>query len=897
MHPQSFLIGVIDEVFRKYSDIGSLAFILPNNRSIRLCKKLVAQKLKAPIFSPHFFSVEQFIQLISAIKPIDEQRQQIELYTVYKSLKTEQTESFAQFLSWCNTALGDFNEIDRYLVESKKVFTILEEIGKIQEWNPSGNATKLMTEYTLFTKRLGLLYADFQNALLNKAIGPQGLQYRVAAQKVEQFVANNPNTKYVFVGLNALNKAEKNIIGYLLDHTQSHIFWDVDEYFYNDKIHDASYFLHQNESYFSKQANNQTISLSNNYLKKEKISIVGTPKNTAQAQYVGQLLEEIYDESKAIAMVLADESLLPLILNAIPEHIKDFNVSMGYPLHLTQSATFFISFFKLEQNKTKRGYHRKDVIDFLSLYFCHKLVKEEKKQQLQEVIHKNNLVYVSKEVLQNCLYGSPIQLLFKNDKKPSELIPHILELLQKLNEISMIEKEAISQTTSFLLSYENETKQHDFLDNLESFQLKLIDFLSKNKVNFKGNPDKGLQIMGLLESRALDFETIIVTSMNEGILPAGKSVNSFIPYDVKKELGLPAVKEKDAIYSYHFYRLLQRAKNVHLTYNTEPDVLNGGEPSRFIYQILADPNLKFCIEEKIAKPRFEYSALKPISIFKTDRLLADLNEIVQNGLSPSSLSDYIKNPYTFYKKNVLKIRETEEVDENMAYNVLGTIIHDSIEALYQPLCNRFLKENDLENVLSRVEEVVLFQFQKHYAKAAIFQGKNLIIYHVIIKYVSSVVQKDRELARTKTLKILEQEESLSVGLRLENSNNKAILKGKIDRVDELNDITRIIDYKTGKVEKNTLKIDTLNPLFNDPKYNQAFQLLCYALMKKKKGTPVNQVGILAIKKTKDNVYILQGKNGLQNPCSDDLLNEFETKLIRLYEEILNPDIPFTDSGV
>ncbi|GAW88076.1 hypothetical protein FPS14_contig00001-0153 [Flavobacterium psychrophilum] len=287
---------------------------------------------------------------------------------------------------------------------------------------------------------------------------------------------------------------------------------------------------------------------------------------------------------------------------------------------------------------------------------------------------------------------------------------------------------SIYKVINKLITYCSKNEYIENIDTLHTIYKQVIDLA---EVSFEGEPLSGLQIMGVLESRVLDFETVIITSLNEGKFPAGKTVNSFIPYDVKRELGLPTYKEKDAIYTYHFYHLLQRAKNIYLLYNTESDGLDGGEKSRFITQLEVEKQPKHNLTHEIIQPVVPNIASKTIVIPKAKSAMIRLKEIATGkGFSPSALTTYIRNPIQFYFQRILSIRESEEVEENIALNTLGTIIHQTLEALYKPIINKFLTTDDLNKMLAVANDEVLKQFKEIYKEGEVKKGKNLLAFEV-----------------------------------------------------------------------------------------------------------------------------------------------------------------------
>ena len=443
------------------------------------------------------------------------------------------------------------------------------------------------------------------------------------------------------------------------------------------------------------------------------------------------------------------------------------------------------------------------------------------------------------------------------------------------------------------------TEQYTYMSSLKSLKSLFRQLIASETLDYQGDPLDGLQIMGMLESRNLDFETVILTSVNEGILPSGKSNNSFIPFDLKIEFGLPTYKEKDAVYTYHFYRLLQRAKNVYLIYNTEPDVLEGGEKSRLITQIITDEN-RVDVIEKIASPNIEKITLCKKIIPKSPRLIQQIQSFALKGFSPSSLSNYIRNPIDFYKQNILGIQDTEEVEENIAANTMGTIIHDTLEEIYTPFLEKEINRGQLIKSKESVESIVHKNFQKTYLDGAYDSGKNLIAYNVVVRYIVNFLDKEIEELSSHTIKIIGLEKNLNMEIALPHSKQKVVLKGKLDRIDICDGVTRIIDYKTGKVEKRHLEIIDWKHLTESYDYSKAFQLLCYSFMFLNE-TTIQEIhaGIISIKNLKEGLMLFHKKTSThdrkKNPViNKEVIEEFEIILFRLIEEILDPDVPFLE---
>jgi hypothetical protein len=433
------------------------------------------------------------------------------------------------------------------------------------------------------------------------------------------------------------------------------------------------------------------------------------------------------------------------------------------------------------------------------------------------------------------------------------------------------------------------------VETLYSIYKQVIDLA---EVSFEGEPLNGLQIMGVLESRVLDFETVIVTSMNEGKLPAGKSMNSFIPYDVKRELGLPTFKEKDAIYTYHFYHLLQRAKNIYLIYNTESEGLDAGEKSRFITQLEVEKQPKHTLTHEIYNAVLPETAYQSIVIPKSELVMSRLKEIAEKGFSPTSLTSYIRNPIQFYFQRILRISEVEEVEENIALNTLGTIIHKTLEALYTPFIGKFLSENDVLGCFKLLDVEVMKQFKLIYKEGEIKKGRNLLAFEVAKRNVSNFLKAELEcIKKGDAIKILALEQRFERTLKHPSLPFPLKIGGSVDRIEEHNGNIRIIDYKTGKVEKSNVTLKSWKGLTNEIKNDKIIQILAYAFMYEKEanGKPI-EAGIISFKNLKSGFLPFTFKENKDETTliDDGILNNYLEQMVLLLNEILDETKPFEE---
>jgi len=912
---RSFLDEIVNSIHSEQDSLEDTIFVLPSKRAGTFLRNSIANITERTIFSPEIYSIEEFVGNISGLSTATNTQQLFELYYAYLDQTKGKKENYLEFSKWGQTLLQDINEIDRYLIDTGKLFTNLSAIQEINHWYLAAEKTKMVKDYIKFWNNLEELYTTFNQKLLIQGIGHQGLVYRKANENLESYLEANKNNRYIFIGFNALNTAESNIIQRILQTKNAEIYWDADEYYLDDPIHDAGYFIRGHKKKWPYLQENPLKGISSSFLQKKNIQVIGVPKNISQVKYVGALLKEINIENsdllKRTAVVLSDETLLNPLLNSIPSEIEKVNITMGYPLNKSNFESFFIQFFDLYINKQANGWYYKSVLSFLSNSYTLLLLKEGS-VNLAEIlactIKDKNLTFLEENEIRS--YGTTKsqnlnKLFFAQTPTTNEFIERCIALVLLLKiELQLSgNKLALEELYRFYGVFNQVQKlleKHDFINDLKSLQALFKELLSLETLDFKGDPLEGLQLMGVLESRNLDFETVIITSVNEGIIPSGKSNNSFIPYDLKRAFGLPTFKEKDAVYTYHFYHLLQRAKNIYLIYNTEPDVLEGGERSRLITQLLTDENIKENITEYIAVPEIKVKTKKGGLITKDDTLMALIQGKAQKGFSPSSLSNYIRNPIDFYKQNLLGINDLLEVEETVAANTFGTIIHDSLEDLYKPMIGNYLNKEILKTAKTRIDALVSKHFTKSYADSSILRGKNLIAFNVIKKYVGNFIDQEIVQCQRQKIKILALEKKMELELDVPELGYPVNLKGKLDRIDEIDGVIRIIDYKSGKVMANQVVVSDWSLITEDYKYSKAFQLLCYALMygNTKKFNQI-EAGIISFKNLNAGLLgfaTIESKKK-DKAITHETLNEFTTELKRLVLEICNPDIPFIEKEV
>jgi PD-(D/E)XK nuclease superfamily len=916
MTNNSFLDILVDKLLLdKTYNLSEIIIVLPNKRAKVFLIEAFKSKLSSFTFAPEIKSIEDFVQEIANVRSIDTIELIFEFFEVYISVTPkDKQKSFEQFSNWANTLLQDFNEIDRYLIEPKYVFSYLKDIEVIKRWGiEAEDRTKLIDNYLEFWNLLPLYYDSLYKHLKNKGLGYQGLIYREAVSNMNDFSDLNQGIKYVFAGFNALNQAEEKIIQHLISKDQASIYWDVDNIFLNDTAHDAGLFIRRFKKSWTFYKNNPFEWIANDFAKHKNIQIIGTSKSIGQAKIVSNILNEIISDNISldkVAVVLGDENLLIPILHSLPENVGSLNITMGYSSKNNPIQMLIAKLFKLHGNALNRSnssyvFYYKDVLDVLSNPIIESYVFA---KGLVNIIKKNNYTFITHQKIIS-LQENPnnlFLLLFQKwDKKPLDILDILSSVLLIIkSNLDSSEEDKLVKTFLFsiykvinkLITYCSKTEYVDSVETLLAIYKQVIEVA---EVSFEGEPLSGLQIMGVLESRVLDFETVIVTSLNEGKFPAGKTINSFIPYDVKRELGLPTYKEKDAIYTYHFYHLLQRAKNVYLLYNTESDGLDGGEKSRFITQLEVEKQSNHNLTHEIIQPYVPNIAYEPVMIDKSELVMNRLKEIATDkGFSPSALTSYIRNPIQFYFQRVLSIRESEEVEENIALNTLGTIIHKTLEELYKPMLNKFLSTQDIDFMLDKANTEVLKQFKEIYKEGEVKKGKNLLAFEVAKRNVFNFLIEEKKLIdQGDAVKILSLETSLDRFLEDERLPYPVKIAGNVDRIEIRNNKIRIIDYKTGKVDKNNVQLKVWNGLTLDLKNDKIIQLLCYAFMYEDKTNGMEmEAGIISFKNMKGGFLPFAIKKGkeIMTAITTEILENFKTEIIVLITEILDVEFPFEE---
>ncbi|WP_068595240.1 PD-(D/E)XK nuclease family protein [Vaginella massiliensis] len=896
----AFIQKLVKTLLQNPKNLMHTTLVLPGKRPMLFIKQEF-QRQQTGIVLPKMISIEDFVaemgkvQLISGL-PL--------WFRAYKSYKTcfPEGDSFDDFIKWIPTLLKDFDDIDSTLLQPNLFFDYLVSIERIKNWGVEQEAVEqnpIMKNHLEFWKMVKLFYSQFKSDLLAQKTAYHGLANRLAVENLPAFMAQNTQN-FVFAGFNALTLAEEKILLGLVKEKQAQIFWDCDAYFLQE-AQESGTFLRR---YKARLADwNWTFE---DFEKPKEIEVTGISKQVGQAKYISQLLsEKSEDELKKTALILADEALLPAVLNALPANIQHVNISMGIPLKTVPLAQFFKSVFELQMNREKLGKYKafyfKNIVQILENSSL-KTFQQKVDRELILRIQSNNRIFNSPQFLLDNLNGSFFQNLFQIPNSPKHFVDIVLtftqNLLQNTDKTNALMREHLFYFEKVFAQLSNEIQVLETVTNYRTLYLLYQKLIQTENLSFIGEPLEGLQIMGLLETRLINFEHIILTSVNEDVLPLGRQNNTFIPYDIRKEKGLNTFSDNDAIYAYHFYRLLSRASRVNLIYNTDPDGLGAGDKSRFIEQMHFESPHR--LNFGFAKPHFELVPKKLFQIQKTPKTLEVLNNWACNtGITPTALGLYLRNPIEFYEKIVLGVNDVEEAEEDISTKTMGNIVHKTLEDLYKPYIGRQLHANDFKEMHARKVKLLEDNFKLEYKEGEIDRGQNLLIKRIVLRIIEGVLFRDEETAKSNELIVLALEKRLELIIDLDETPIK--LKGFVDRIDSVNGLKRIIDYKTGNVQTDgkdlQITLEKLEDVFSDKKNAKALQLLFYAHLYLRQEEHEKQAIQLCIYPLKyPNLDLLKFAIDKVDKVDFGIIEQTQELLENLIREILHPAIPFEENS-
>lgn len=909
--------------------------MLPSRRARLFFTEALTSVAGKPIWSPAFRTVDDLMCEYSGLKVAEKIPLIADLFKVYSRFHRE---TFDSFWYWGEMLLSDFDSIDKYMIDAGMLFRNVAELKEIDKdgsyldpeqaevvsrfWRSFGHETGYSDEQRRFLdiwSTLGDIYSQYTHLLAGKGSGYAGMVSRCAAEnirsgKIPASVADGYNG-YIIAGFNALTICEKVLFRHLSAEYNTEFYWDGDDYYTSDGEQEAGLFIRENMRLFPQK---YPLGPYDNFSRPKKITVVSSPSDSMQCKYAGQVLGKLFSENgiipgKETAIVLTDESLMPPVLSSIPDTVSDINVTMGYPLKLTHVYTLYESLAALQSRKRMRGgmalFRYSDITGLLS----HPLIYGLDPSIAQKIIDEVRIRQVIYPDITGMIPdGSPIGILLSTAEEGWEgMSSYILRCLA-----------TVISSDTFSGPEHGEDRDHIALiaDNLRrtanslsacGLELSVKVFLSlvrkilqNVRIPFEGEPLKGVQVMGILETRNLDFSNVILLSMNDDNFP-GNRVNSysFIPYNLRLAYGLPTPQHHEGVYAYYFYRLLQRAENIHLVYSSKADEKSNGEQSRYIYQ------LRYESPHDLRRLGIALDVTVPVreglTVPKTEETATELKKYLDGAklLSPTSFHNYIACPLKFYFSSIAGLREEEDPGDEIDAPMFGTILHRSMELLYGPLCGSADPRPSIQELIgsSRVVDAVACAAREEYLRGDAlspdeYGGNLMLVSDIIIRYINRcILPYDSGSAPFRILKT-EQKMEVSFDFGCRGTACTIGFRGLADRIDGLPDgRVRVVDYKTGKA---SLAFDGTEALFSSlakERNPAAFQTLLYGMMLSRSIGCDVQPALYYVRNLNAEGYSpllndRQRKAEVVSFC--DYAEEFESLLEEKLAELFDDSVPF-----
>jgi len=939
-----FLYRVAKRFYTLYGDsLHKHTFVFPNRRAGLFFQKYLAEIADKPLFSPQVITINEFIEQLSDYQLADKIELLVMLYDHFIALSKSE-ESFDDFVYWGEMLLSDFDDVDKYMVDAKQLFTNVTDLKSIDDHATYLTATQIAAIRQFWTNFMPYdssdskkkfmetwqvlfpLYTQFREELQNKDLAYQGMIYRDVAERAKnKETLNLPDGEIVFVGLHALSTSEIKLLQYLKTNGNADFYWDYESPFVDDPSNKASVWVERNRTLFPSK---QRIE-SPNFDHKINLEIMGIPSGVGQAKHATSILNRLIDDKKIpnpsqainTAVILPDEGLLLPVLYSVPESIGKINVTMGYSL--THSAISGLikqlsdAQRKVRMSDDKRHYYFRYVISILNNSLV-KIAAKEEGEKLKANILANNQVMVPEDELQ----AHPLlQFIFRPIDSWQDISEYLKLILTSLYGYLTKEKQEEEETEAEEQTYDVEpmdlerefvvqyfktiTRLEETLKDATvtmSFDtyFKLLDRLAQSlSVSFSGEPLAGLQIMGVLETRVLDFENIIILSMNEGVFPLKKPTNSFIPYTLRKGFDMPTFEYQDSIFAYHFYRMISRAKNVYLLYDTRSEGSQSGEVSRYFYQIKYLYPDQFNLNERLFTSQVKAPQTEAIVVEKTDAVWKKLSDFLEGGeraLSASAFNNYIDCPLRFYLMHVEELSEEEEVEESVEYAIFGSILHEIMQIIYDRYKGSTVTASTLNEIrkndaflTEKLEQAFAKLYTKQPDKPKPLKGNNYLVGETLRNYIKQVLAIDARLA---PFNYIDSEFRFKKPHKV-NEGLAVNFKGSIDRIDAINGTTRIIDYKSGTGDLNFNQLEDLFDSSKDKRPKPILQVFIYAffyhMMQPDK---VLSPGIYFMRKSFQDFSSTVTCNKQEITDISVYFDEFESLFNEKIAELFNKEIPF-----
>ncbi len=905
---------------RHSGDLSSLIMLFPSLRARTFFNNALAGLVTKPTWQPKWTSIDALMESASGLVRGERIRLISELFKIYK--KYHSKEEFDKFYFWGDMLIADFDMIDKYMVDASQLLRNIEDIKELEAdvsyltpaqlriisfWKSIGDNDSLSEQKQRFLKiwrSLPAIYDEYRQRLKSLGFAYTGLIYRAAIERIDSNEeVNLPKQRFVIAGFNALSTTEKRLFDYLARReVGAEFYWDCDDYYIKNKSHEAGMFLRENLSLFPEA---EAISRNNFRDIEKSISSIACVSNVVQCKYAAQLLRELGPEKldKRTAIVLTDENMLIPMLHSLPECVDKVNITMGYPLKITLVHSFIERLLELQAHGRHRDgrsvFYHVDVLGILS----HPYVVDSLGEVAQK--HYSDIVAERLVSIDGAMFSDDVlsAIFLKYDDWQS-VANYILDILSRLS--SRLSATDVMQAEYINVAYDEISKvklsieRCDIELSTEVFVSVVRRHLQTVTIPYEGEPLEGVQIMGILETRNIDFENVILLSMTDTNFPGDKTgQSSFIPYNLRAAYGLPTPEQHEAMYAYYFYRLIQRAKSVSMLYCSRADDKSTGECSRYIYQLEYESPYK--IDRLSIGVDLGVESVEPIVVAKGEYEQEILSRYLcadgKHSLSPTALFRYIECPLKFYLHSVAKLKPQDEISDTIDALTFGNILHLTMQSLYTQLKDKsnpmaeiakLAKRSIVEEAVDRTIEGLL------HTKKESFSGDTILVRDIIIKYIIRGILRYDAQSDGFTIKGLEEEVSCAYPI----SNNRHVnLQGVADRIDVLpNGMLQVIDYKSGNTPY--LEFNGVDTLFNGSameRISNIFQTLLYSMMlRRTQGKETMPTLYFAAKMLGDDYSpkILNKGKGEYVEKYSDYAEEFESKLNSVLEELFDFAIPF-----
>lgn len=943
---ESFLKLVAADLYKHTEgNLAHTAVVFPNKRAGLFFNEYLAQESDSPIWSPAYVSISELFRSLSPWEVGDPVKLVCELYKIFRR-ETQSTETLDDFYFWGEMLISDFDDADKNKVDTDKLFSNLQDLRNIMDdytfiddeqeeairqffQNFSiERRTALKERFISLWDVLGNIYKGFRESLASQNIAYEGMMYRHVIEHLD--VDKLPYEKYVFVGFNVLNKVEHTLFTQLKDVGKAVFYWDYDEFYMKENrqavTHEAGEFIRRNLRDFPSPLSGE---LFKNLSKPKEVHYIASSTENAQARYLPQWIRNnLTTPEKETAVVLCNEALLQPVLHSLPAEVKHVNITMGFPLSQTPVYSFLIALLELHTHgfNFKSGrYTFQSVVTLLKHPYTRQLTGQA--ELLEKELTRNNRFYplpgeLGKDEFLTRLF-TPLSGNLNLCIRLSETLQQVAGIYQAntsgtedTDAFNQLYRESLFKAYTTINRFRTLIEEDELTVQSETFRRLLVKVLSATNIPFHGEPAIGMQVMGVLETRNLDFRHLVLLSVNEGQLPKSGGDSSFIPYNLRKAFGMTTIEHKIAVYAYYFYRLLQRAERITLMYNTSSDGLNRGEWSRFMLQFLIE--WPHPITRQFLKAGQSPQGTSPITVEKTPdvmRRMQSLFDVRANPkakFSPSALNYYLDCPLKFYYRYVAGLSAPDEVSAEIDSATFGSIFHYAAEHIYKDLTThgKVINKEALETLLRnevKLQDYVDTAFKKLFFNVPQnekpeYNGVQLINSAVIARYLKQLLQNDLRYAPF-TFIASEMEVDEPIDIQTPKGVIKSRIGGIIDRMDSKDGTLRIVDYKTGGDADTPPHVESLF-IPDKKRSNYVFQTFLYAaIMCRKQPTMKIAPALLYIHRAATETYspvIQMGEPRKPKEAVEDFSKyekEYRERLQGLLEEIFNPEKSFTQTEI